>query len=155
MIHRYVEAQSAPPTAPLALWTNGKYLPAGKGSPIAWLIDLDGPCPAGGPGCSGLFGALNENGPFRPNNDGKTVSVNELAWNKVAHILYVEIPVGVGFSYSTDNDEYKMGDIQTAADNYVVIQEFYKRFPHLRSHDFYLSSESYGGESLFSPLYYT
>jgi hypothetical protein len=56
------------------------------------------------------------------------------------------LAVGVGFSYSTDTSDYVMGDKQTAEDNYALIQAFLTRFPHLRTNDFYLTSESYGGE---------
>jgi len=43
-------------------------------------------------------------GPWRPNNDGKTLSYNPYNWNKRANIIYIEQPVGVGFSYSTKID---------------------------------------------------
>lgn len=33
----------------------------------------------------------------------------------------------------------------TAQDNLRVVQAFFDRYPHLRSNDFYLASESYGG----------
>ncbi|KAK3042506.1 hypothetical protein RJ639_000230 [Escallonia herrerae] len=55
----------------------------------------------GGPGCSSLgVGAFSENGPFRPN--GQVLVRNEYSWNTEANMLYLETPVGVGFSYSTD-----------------------------------------------------
>ena len=113
-----------PSSAPLTLWTNG------------------------GPGCSGLFGFLAENGPFRPNQNGTGLVPNPLSWNSLSHMLYVEIPVGVGFSYSEDKADYRIGDGQTARDNYLVIQCFLERFPHLRPHDLFLTSESYGGHYL-------
>lgn len=47
---------------------------------------------SGGPGCSGLFGFLTENGPFRPTKDGDSVELNEHAWNKVANMLFIEAP---------------------------------------------------------------
>jgi len=47
---------------------------------------------AGGPGCSGMVGFLTEMGPFRPNKDGMTLSINPHRWNKIANMLYVEIP---------------------------------------------------------------
>lgn len=106
---------------PLSLWTNG------------------------GPGCSGLFGYFAEHGPFRATQHGSGLEVNPFSWNTLSHMLYVEIPVGVGFSYSEDETEYYIGDEQTARDNLLVLQTFFARFPHLRSSDLYLTSESYGG----------
>lgn len=83
-------------------------------------------------------------GPFRPLDD-LSLTTNQFAWNKKANMVFIEAPVGVGFSYSDDILDYTTGDAQTAADNYELIQEFMKRFPHLRKNDLHLSSESYGG----------
>jgi len=110
-----------PATAPLSLWTNG------------------------GPGCSGLFGFMAELGPWRPTKRGIELEWNPMSWNTLSHMVFVEIPVGVGYSYSDDKAEYHIGDVQTARDNYLVLQVFYEKFPHLRKLDLYLTSESYGG----------
>ena len=98
----------------------------------------------GGPGCSGLLGFFTEQGPFKPQKDGK-LEMNEYMWNKVANMVFIESPCGVGFSYSDDKDDYKTGDAQTASDNYALIQEFMKRFPDFRENKLYITSESYGG----------
>ncbi|KAI3522106.1 hypothetical protein L1887_11585 [Cichorium endivia] len=53
----------------------------------------------GGPGCSSFgYGAMEELGPFRVNSDGKTLYLNDYAWNNVANVLFLESPIGVGFS---------------------------------------------------------
>lgn len=58
-----------------------------------------------GPGCSSLgVGAFSENGPFRP--DGELLVRNEHSWNTEVNMLYLETPIGVGFSYSTDTSSY-------------------------------------------------
>jgi carboxypeptidase C (cathepsin A) len=98
----------------------------------------------GGPGCSGLYGFLTEQGPFRVNKD-MTLSMNPYAWNLVSNMVFIEAPCGVGFSYSENDDDYKTGDEQTALDNYHLIQGFLDRFPEFRQNDLYISSESYGG----------
>ena len=61
----------------------------------------------GGPGCSGLLGFFTEQGPFKPQKDGK-LEMNDYMWNKVANMVFIESPCGVGFSYSDDKDDYKM-----------------------------------------------
>lgn len=60
-------------------------------------------------------------------------------------MMYIEAPAGVGFSYSNDQSDYSVGDARTAADNYQAILQFLARFPQLKSNDFYITSESYGG----------
>ena len=98
----------------------------------------------GGPGCSGLIGFFTEQGPFRPNSD-LTLSLNKYAWNLIANIVFMEIPCGVGYSYSHSTVDYDNSDEGTAIDNYIFLQQFFRRFPEYLNHDMYLISESYGG----------
>lgn len=117
----FFEAQENAEDAPVILWTNG------------------------GPGSSGMLGLLAEHGPFQVRDDGDSLVDNEYSWNKLANMLYVEIPSGVGFSYSDTVADYKTGDDKTAVDNYWLVQGWLDRFPQYRSNDFHISSESYGG----------
>eukprot|EP00808_Paulinella_micropora_P011814 g47362.t1 len=124
MFYWYVESQRNPAKDPVALWTNG------------------------GPGCSGLIGFMTENGPFRPLSNG-SLQLNPYSWNNNINYLFVEQPIGVGFSYSeAGGDDYNVGDERAAADNYLAIQQFLLRFPEVSTNDFYLTSESYGGHYL-------
>jgi carboxypeptidase C (cathepsin A) len=120
LFYWYVESQGNPETDPVIWWSNG------------------------GPGCSGLYAFAVEHGPFFWTVDG-VLFANPYSWNLHANILYVESPVGVGFSYSDVEDDYITGDAQTALDNYVLIRKFLERFPERKSNDFYIASESYGG----------
>ena len=116
-----VEAENvAPESAPLVFWTNG------------------------GPGCSGLLGFMTEQGPFRPDADGN-IKPNAYAWNQIANMVFLEQPVGVGFSYSNVKDDYRIGDKQAAQDNLATILAFFDKFPHFNHTELYITSESYGG----------
>lgn len=101
----------------------------------------------GGPGCSSLgSGALDELGPFRVNSDGKTLFENDYSWNKVANMLFLESPAGVGFSYSNTSSDYDItGDKSSAKDAYTFLINWLERFPHYKNRDFYITGESYGG----------
>ncbi|CAN1744582.1 Serine carboxypeptidase-like 35 [Linum perenne] len=64
----------------------------------------------------------------------------------VANMLFLESPVGVGFSYTNNSAELqKLGDKVTADDSYDFLINWFKRFPAFKSHDFYLAGESYAG----------
>lgn len=118
MFYWFVESESSPARDPVFLWTNG------------------------GPGCSGLGGFFTEQGPFRPEADGTLVK-NDFAWNKVVNMIFIEQPVGVGFS--TVKGQIHYGDADAAQDNAAFAKGFFQKFPQYASQDFYISSESYGG----------
>ncbi|XP_056405987.1 lysosomal protective protein-like [Hyla sarda] len=116
----FVECQEDPKSCPLVLWLNG------------------------GPGCSSLAGLLTEHGPFLIHPDGRTLKNNEHSWNKIANVLYLESPAGVGFSYS-DDKKYVTGDKEVAHDNYLALKDFFRLFPEFTENYFYIAGESYGG----------
>lgn len=41
---------------------------------------------------------------FQVNDDGETLYENTFSWNKIANVLYLESPAGVGYSYSDDRN---------------------------------------------------
>uniref|UniRef100_A0AAY5KWF7 Carboxypeptidase n=1 Tax=Esox lucius TaxID=8010 RepID=A0AAY5KWF7_ESOLU len=116
----FVTSQRDPLTDPVVLWLNG------------------------GPGCSSLDGLLSENGPFHVNDDGETLYENKFSWNRIANVLYLESPAGVGYSYS-DDQKYKTDDDQVADDNYLALQSFFTKFPNFTQNEFFIIGESYGG----------
>ncbi|TVU29087.1 hypothetical protein EJB05_20631 [Eragrostis curvula] len=60
--------------------------------------------------------------------------------------MFLESPVGVGFSYTnTSSDLLQLGDKITADDAYIFLLNWFKRFPQYKSHDFYIAGESYAG----------
>jgi serine carboxypeptidase-like clade 2 len=77
--------------------------------------------------------------------DGAGIDLNPFSWNRIANVLYVESPAGVGFSYSNTSSDYVTGDKQTAQDAYALLQGFLATFPEYRSNPFWVTGESYGG----------
>ncbi|KAM2109145.1 hypothetical protein ACFX1X_010970 [Malus domestica] len=124
LFYWFFEAINNPQDKPLLLWLNG------------------------GPGCSSIgYGAMEELGPFFPQNDTKPkLKFNPYTWNNAANLLFLESPVGVGFSYTnTSQDIRELGDTITAEDSYNFIINWFQRFPQYKFHDFYISGESYAG----------
>ncbi|CAN4086573.1 unnamed protein product [Withania somnifera] len=121
LFYYFVEAETDPSSKPLVLWLNG------------------------GPGCSSLgVGAFSENGPFRPR--GKVLVKNEHSWNKEANMLYLESPIGVGFSYSANTSSYEtVNDEVTARDNVVFLLRWFHKFPQYSKSNLFLTGESYAG----------
>ncbi|CAJ1947734.1 unnamed protein product, partial [Sphenostylis stenocarpa] len=100
----------------------------------------------GGPGCSSIaYGAAEEIGPFRINSDGKSLYSNPYAWNKLANILFLDSPAGVGSSYSNTTSDLHTGDKKTAEDSYAFLVNWLERFPQYKHRDFYIAGESYAG----------
>lgn len=88
-----------------------------------------------------MIGLLQENGPCRINNDTTTVSHNAYSWNNEANVLYIDQPVGVGFSHG----DLKVGtSLAAAEDVWTFLQIFLsdKRFAHLRFNKLALWTES-------------
>ncbi|KAA8529995.1 hypothetical protein F0562_034401 [Nyssa sinensis] len=121
LFYYFVEAEIDPASKPLVLWLNG------------------------GPGCSSLgVGAFSENGPFKPS--GEVLIRNEYSWNREANMLYLETPIGVGFSYSTDSSSYAaVNDKITARDNLAFLHKWFIKFPQYRNRSLFITGESYAG----------
>ncbi|KAF8128601.1 Alpha/Beta hydrolase protein [Boletus edulis] len=103
----FFEARNSPETAPFTLWLNG------------------------GPGCSSLIGLFQENGPCLVNADGKSTYLNPYSWNNVSNMIYIDQPIGAGFSYGTHS-------------RFQILFES-KLFSEYASREFILATESFGG----------
>jgi len=102
----------------------------------------------GGPGCSSLDGFIYEQGPFMIDDNDPThhkLVKRQYSWANLANMVYLESPVGVGFSYSDDPTDYHTNDDKTAQDNLHAIQTFFAAYPRFMTHKFYIAGESYGG----------
>jgi len=52
----------------------------------------------GGPGCSSLLSMFMAHGPWRFKPNSTLLERNEYSWNRHANMLYLESPVGTGFT---------------------------------------------------------
>lgn len=88
-----------------------------------------------------MIGLFQELGPCRINNDSSTVSLNPFSWNNEANVLFIDQPVGVGFSHGDTN----VGTSQeAAADVWTFLQIFFKdsRFSKFLANDLAIWTES-------------
>lgn len=134
------ESNGDPSTLPLMYWSNG------------------------GPGASSLFGLLTEIGPLIVSDESlKTESYaktgipspqyNPYAWTRLGHLLIIDQPAPVGFSYcNNDTVSHSCGGIAwtdelTSLNAYTALQTFYyTKFPCWASRrPLYLTGESYAG----------
>ncbi|RMZ84770.1 hypothetical protein DV737_g931, partial [Chaetothyriales sp. CBS 132003] len=100
----------------------------------------------GGPGCSSMDGALMEIGPYRVREGGRLV-YNAGSWDEFANIVFVDNPVGTGFSY-VNGDGY-LHELQEMADYFIVfLEKWFGLFPELEHDDVYLAGESYAGQHI-------
>ncbi|PWN99032.1 alpha/beta-hydrolase [Tilletiopsis washingtonensis] len=127
----FFESRSNPSKDPLLLWTNG------------------------GPGCSSAIGLFMELGPCRVKDDGgrgrrvegppiNGTTYNAYSWNSRMNTLFIDQPIGVGYSYSRYGTHTYDAD-QGAADVYKFLRIFLGAFERFASNELILSGESYGG----------
>ncbi|XP_065846742.1 uncharacterized protein [Oscarella lobularis] len=104
---------------------------------ILWLT--------GGPGCASDLALLAENGPFLMNETSKELYYNDYGWNSFANLLYVDQPVGTGFSYVADPEKHVFNENEVAQDLLTFMTKFYTLYPQYSNVDLYIIGESYAG----------
>jgi cathepsin A (carboxypeptidase C) len=75
MFYWLFKSRGNPDTDPLVLWLTG------------------------GPGCASEVALFYENGPYTINPD-LSLKSNPFSWNNVSNLLFVDQPIGTGFSKS-------------------------------------------------------
>nr|CAH7712729.1 unnamed protein product [Callosobruchus chinensis] len=106
-----------------------------KGPVVLWL--------QGGPGASSLIGLFAENGPFSVKTR-KGLKLRKYAWTNQHSVLYIDNPVGTGYSFT--NGGYCQNETKVGEDLYNAMQQFFTLFPDLQKNEFFISGESYGGK---------
>ncbi|MCO5556362.1 hypothetical protein L7F22_009910 [Adiantum nelumboides] len=120
MFYFFFESRSNSTDDPLMLWTTG------------------------GPGCGSELALFYENGPFYITSN-LTLVWNDYGWDQISNIIFVDQPVGTGFSYTSDYRDIRHDEIGVSQDLYDFIQVFLDYHPEYRSRDFFASGESYAG----------
>ncbi|XP_786169.3 probable serine carboxypeptidase CPVL [Strongylocentrotus purpuratus] len=121
MFFWFFPAQNNDPSAPVLLWLQG------------------------GPGGSSLFGLFAENGPFLVTKDLK-LQPRKWAWTQKYSMLYIDNPVGTGFSFTQNDAGYANNEEDVAVNLYSALTQFFQLFPKHQKNEFYATGESYAGK---------
>ncbi|XP_065872461.1 serine carboxypeptidase-like 18 [Euphorbia lathyris] len=104
----------------------------------------------GGPGCSGFSAIAFETGPLAIAWDTYTgglpsLKYNPFSWTKVASIIYIDQPVGSGFSYATTTDAANSSDILAPIQAYNFLRKWLVNHPKYLGNQIYIGGDSYSG----------
>ncbi|VYS53218.1 unnamed protein product [Arabidopsis thaliana] len=126
LFYYFIKSEKNPEEDPLLLWLSG------------------------GPGCSSLTGLLFENGPVALKFEVYNGSVPSLvstaySWTKMANIIFLDQPVGSGFSYSRTSLVDKTSDTGEVKRIYEFLQKWLSKHQQFFSNPFYVGGDSYSG----------
>ncbi|GAB2268093.1 hypothetical protein Dimus_003071 [Dionaea muscipula] len=126
LFYYFIESERDPVIDPLLLWL------------------------AGGPGCSGLSSLLFDIGPLKINTEAyngslPSIVLNPHSWTKVANVLFIDQPVGTGFSYATNPSGYQTSDSLSAHQTYTFLRKWIVNHPRFISNPLYIGGNSYSG----------
>ncbi|XP_024011873.1 serine carboxypeptidase-like 12 isoform X2 [Eutrema salsugineum] len=128
LFYYFIKSERNPEEDPLVLWLTG------------------------GPGCSSLNALLFENGPLTIKMDGYNGGIPSLvsttySWTKIANMIYLDQPVGSGFSYSkTPLLDDVPSDTGEAKRVHEFLQKWLGKHPDFVSNPFYVTGNSYAGK---------
>ncbi|XP_062984822.1 probable serine carboxypeptidase CPVL [Elgaria multicarinata webbii] len=125
----FFPAQVKPENAPVLLWLQG------------------------GPGGTSMFGLFVEHGPYVVHKN-LTLSERKFPWTSKFSMLYIDNPVGTGFSFTADEKGYAENQDDVGRDLYSALIQFFQLFPDYQKNDFYVTGESYAGKYVPAIGYY-
>ncbi|XP_038715546.1 serine carboxypeptidase-like 1 [Tripterygium wilfordii] len=127
LFYYFVESDGNPKEDPLLLWLTG------------------------GPGCSALSGLVYEIGPINfeinveYNGSLPSLVLNPSSWTKVSNIIFVDSPVGTGFSYATSPAAAQSSDSKNVHHSYQFLMKWLMDHPEFLSNPVYIAGDSYSG----------
>ncbi|XP_011629329.1 serine carboxypeptidase-like 51 isoform X1 [Amborella trichopoda] len=96
----------------------------------------------GGPGASGVgLGNFKEIGPL-----DTSLQPRNSTWLQKADLLFVDSPVGTGFSFVEEDDLFVRTDEEAAIDLVTLLKKLYNNITALQSSPLFVVAESYGGK---------
>ncbi|OMO60607.1 Peptidase S10, serine carboxypeptidase [Corchorus capsularis] len=114
----------------------------------------------GGPGCSSMIGNLFELGPWRvvpsqkQNVEHLSLEPNPGPWNRLFGLLFLDNPIGTGFSIAATPEEIPRDQEGVAKHLFAAITSFISLDPSFKSRPIYVTGESYAGKYVPAIGYY-
>ncbi|XP_027362514.1 serine carboxypeptidase-like 18 [Abrus precatorius] len=126
LFYYFIESHGNPQEDPLFLWLTG------------------------GPGCSSLSGLLYETGPIEFDINSYIGGLPKLAyypyaWTKTASIIFLDSPVGTGFSYSKTTQGWETSDSASAWQSYHFLRKWLEENPPYLLNQLFIAGDSYSG----------
>ncbi|KAJ3700350.1 hypothetical protein LUZ61_004055 [Rhynchospora tenuis] len=127
LFYYFIESEGNPEEDPLLLWLTG------------------------GPGCTGFSVLVFEIGPLSFDLQKYEGGLPPLyyrpdSWTQVSNIIFIDSPVGAGFSYSHTLEGYQTSDTETVGRLLKFLQKWLDKHPKFNANSLYISGDSYGGK---------
>ncbi|XP_052139940.1 serine carboxypeptidase-like 50 [Oryza glaberrima] len=100
----------------------------------------------GGPGCSSLIGSFAELGPYLLLDSTSALARNDNRWNRRFGVIFIDNPLGAGFSAPASGDDIPTDERTIAAHLLAALQSFMALDPAFRARPLFLTGESYAGK---------
>lgn len=96
------------------------------------------------------LGFIQEIGPYYLEDGidykaGDKLTFNPYSWHNYSHLLFIESPAGVGFSYNLETN-FTFTNYVVADDTFNALQDFFNnKFKEYRNSKLWIAGESYAG----------
>ncbi|XP_039140609.1 serine carboxypeptidase-like 18 [Dioscorea cayenensis subsp. rotundata] len=105
----------------------------------------------GGPGCSAFSALVLELGPLKfkrmkYNDSLPKLVYHPFSWTKVSNMIFLDSPVGTGFSFSNTPEGYVDGDVTSSLRVSKFLRKWLIDHPQFLSNSLYLGGDSYAGK---------
>ncbi|XP_021643002.2 serine carboxypeptidase-like 18 [Hevea brasiliensis] len=126
LFYYFIESQGDPQEDPIFLWLTG------------------------GPGCSSFSGIIYEIGPLEFDINRYKGGLPKLkyypyAWTKTASFIFLDAPVGTGFSYSRTPQGWLTSDSESAEQSYQFLRQWLLEHPQYLLVQLFIGGDSYSG----------
>ncbi|XP_057501877.1 serine carboxypeptidase-like 18 [Actinidia eriantha] len=126
LFYYFIESEGNPQEDPLFLWLTG------------------------GPGCTAFSGLIYEVGPMEYDIENYSGGLPKLRYypyarTKTASMIFLDAPVGTGFSYSRTKEGWSTSDTKSSEQSYQFLRKWLVEHPQFLSVQLYIGGDSYAG----------